>query len=299
MQRPILTALLIFLSGILMPLRADSKDDQGWRQYETEIAKARQNDDDKKLGELLSGRMSIFYNLKMADSITAHFEEDMKDAFRSLMQVEAFRYRINNREYDRLLTYSTARNGSHIHKQGIEWQYQSPRIPVICTRFTINGAWLRTTYSNSEQMFSTEKTPGIVNGVNVQDHYIGLYNWTEGYIREIHLVQDWMAQDGVAHRLDDLRDSVSRIREPLDGLDGKVEGVHLALPVDFLHKRHKRRRLAGLPRGVQHEVAAPLDDAPDVRQPFERRKHVMLVRETRARNVEKLLHLLCQSRVVS
>ena len=116
-------------------------------------------------------------------SIT-YFEEDMKDAFRSLMQVEAFRYTINDREYDRLLTYSTARNGSHIHKQGIEWQYQSPRIPVICTRFTINGAWLRTTYSNSEQMFSTEKTPGIVNGVNVQDHYIGLYNWTEGYIRE-------------------------------------------------------------------------------------------------------------------
>ena len=116
-------------------------------------------------------------------SIT-YFEEDMKDAFRSLMQVDAFRYTINDREYDRLLTYSTARNGSHIHKQGIEWQYQSPRIPVICTRFTINGAWLRTTYSNSEQMFSTEKTPGIVNGVNVQDHYIGLYNWTEGYIRE-------------------------------------------------------------------------------------------------------------------
>ena len=79
MRRPILTALLIFLSGILMPLRADSKYDQGWRQYETEIAKARQNDDDKKLGELLSGRMSTFYNLKMADSITAHFEEDMKE----------------------------------------------------------------------------------------------------------------------------------------------------------------------------------------------------------------------------
>ncbi len=33
-------------------------------------------------------------------------------------------------------------------------------------------------------MYSTEKSPGVVNGVNVQDHYIGLYNWTEGYIRE-------------------------------------------------------------------------------------------------------------------
>lgn len=71
-------------------------------------------------------------------SIT-YFEEDMKDAFRYLMQVDAFRYTINGHEYDRLLTYSTTRNGSHIHKQGIEWQYQSPRIQAICTRFTINA----------------------------------------------------------------------------------------------------------------------------------------------------------------
>ena len=33
-------------------------------------------------------------------------------------------------------------------------------------------------------MFSTEKSPGVVNGINVQDHYIGLYDWTDGYIRE-------------------------------------------------------------------------------------------------------------------
>ncbi len=116
-------------------------------------------------------------------SIT-YFEEDMRDAFRNMMQVEAFRYTINGSTYDRLLTYSATSNGSRIHKQGVEWQYQSPRIPAICTRFTLNGAWLRTTYSNSERMFSTEKSPGIVNGVNVTDHYIGLYDWTEGYIRE-------------------------------------------------------------------------------------------------------------------
>lgn len=116
-------------------------------------------------------------------SIT-YFEEDMRDAFRSLMQVEAFGYSIDGNEYKRLLPYSVTGNGSRIYKRGIEWQYQSPRIPAICTRFTLNGAWLRTIYSNSEQMFSTEKLPGIVNGVNVQDHYIGLYNWTEGYIRE-------------------------------------------------------------------------------------------------------------------
>lgn len=113
-----------------------------------------------------------------------YFEEDMRNAFRGLMQVEAFDYSISTNYYNRLLTYTMTSNGSRVFKQGVEWQYQSPRIPAICTRFTINGAWLRTVYSNSEQMFSTEKSPGVVNGVNVQDHYIGLYNWTDGYIRE-------------------------------------------------------------------------------------------------------------------
>ena len=116
-------------------------------------------------------------------SIT-YFEEDMRNAFRGLMQVEAFNYTISDNAYDRLLTYSATSNGSRVYKQGVEWQYQSPRIKAICTRFTLNGAWLRTVYSNSERMFSTEKSPGVVNGINVQDHYIGLYNWTEGYIRE-------------------------------------------------------------------------------------------------------------------
>ena len=116
-------------------------------------------------------------------SIT-YFEEDMRNAFRGLMNVETFDYTIGTNTYDRLLTYSTTTNGSRVYKQGVEWQYQSPRIKAICTRFTLNGAWLRTVYSNSERMYSTEKSPGVVNGVNVQDHYIGLYNWTEGYIRE-------------------------------------------------------------------------------------------------------------------
>ena len=113
-----------------------------------------------------------------------YFEEDMKNAFRGMMRVEAFDYTISSNAYDKLLTYSTTSNGSRVYKQGVEWQYQSPRIKAICTRFTVNGAWLRTVYSNSDRMFSTEKSPGVVNGVNVQDHYIGLYNWTDGYIRE-------------------------------------------------------------------------------------------------------------------
>lgn len=116
-------------------------------------------------------------------SIT-YFEEDMRDAFRGLLRVEALHYSIAGNDYERLLPYSVTANGSRVYKQGVEWQYQSPRIKAICTRFTVNGAWLRTLYSNSERMFSTEKSPGVVNGINVQDHYIGLYDWTDGYIRE-------------------------------------------------------------------------------------------------------------------
>ena len=113
-----------------------------------------------------------------------YFEEDMRNAFRNMLHVEAFRYDIADNNYEVLYDYSLNTNGSRIYKQGVEWQYQSPRIKVICTRFTLNGAWLRTIYSNSERMFSKEQNPGNIGGINVFDHYVGLYNWTEGYIRE-------------------------------------------------------------------------------------------------------------------
>lgn len=113
-----------------------------------------------------------------------YFRENMKNGFRVMKEIEPFDYTIGTSSYDKLLDYSTTANGSRIFKQGVEWQYQSPRIKAICTRFTLNGAWLRTEYTNSGQMFSTEQDPGVVNGVTVFDHYIGLYDWKEGTIRE-------------------------------------------------------------------------------------------------------------------
>ena len=113
-----------------------------------------------------------------------YFQENMKNGFRSMKEIEAFDYTIGTNSYDKLLDYSITANGSRIYKQGVEWQYQSPRIKAICTRFTLNGAWLRTEYTNSGQMFSTEQDPGVVNGVTVFDHYIGLYDWKEGSVRE-------------------------------------------------------------------------------------------------------------------
>ena len=113
-----------------------------------------------------------------------YFRENMKNGFRIMKEIEAFDYSIGTHSYDQLLPYSITANGSRIYKQGVEWQYQSPRIKAICTRFTLNGAWLRTEYTNSGLMYSTEQDPGVVNGVTVFDHYIGLYDWREGSVRE-------------------------------------------------------------------------------------------------------------------
>ncbi len=121
-----------------------------------------------------------------------YFQERMNDGFRSWKNCLPFTYTVDSIAtngdrtpitYSRLFTYTMTTNGSEIYKQGVEWQYSSPRIPSICTRFTINGAWLRTTYANSQAMFATDKLP-VLNGVDVRDIYIGYYNWTEGTIRE-------------------------------------------------------------------------------------------------------------------
>lgn len=116
------------------------------------------------------------------------FQEQMNDGFRQWKNCVPFEYPIYTdglpAYYKKLLTYSMTTNGSEIRKQGVEWQYSSPRIPAICTRFTINGAWLRTTYQNSQAMFSTDKLQATVGNTAVRDLYIGYYDWTEGSIRE-------------------------------------------------------------------------------------------------------------------
>ncbi|MDL2296458.1 hypothetical protein LJC68_05785 [Bacteroidales bacterium OttesenSCG-928-B11] len=79
--------------------------------------------------------------------------------------------------------YSQVTNGSQIKKIGVEFQYSSPRLSKIKTRFTVNGAWFRTTYVNSEPMFNASVTR-VIDGVPVNNLYIGCYNWTDGMIRE-------------------------------------------------------------------------------------------------------------------
>lgn len=117
-----------------------------------------------------------------------YFQERMHDGFRTWRNCIAYTYPIisdgSTSMYTRLLLYPMTSNGSTIDKQGVEWQYQSPRIPAICTRFTINGAWLRTVYSNSQAMFSTDKLTQTIGNTAVKDLYVGLYDWNDGSIRE-------------------------------------------------------------------------------------------------------------------
>ncbi|MCM1034720.1 MAG: TonB-dependent receptor plug domain-containing protein [Paludibacter sp.] len=120
-------------------------------------------------------------------SIT-YFEERMNDGFRTWTNCIAYTYPITQEgvtnTYTKLLTYPITTNGSAVFKQGVEWQYASPRIPAIYTRFTVNGAWLRTTYQNSQSMFSTDKLTAVVGNTAVKDLYVGLYDWTDGSVRE-------------------------------------------------------------------------------------------------------------------
>ena len=79
MRRPILTALLLLLSGILMPLWAGSDYDKQLREIELKISIARHQHNKEDLGKYIAARMASFYNTGSCDSINAHFEDDMKE----------------------------------------------------------------------------------------------------------------------------------------------------------------------------------------------------------------------------
>ncbi len=79
-----------------------------------------------------------------------------------------------------LRTYGIINNGTELIKQGIEYQFTTQRIPCLKTRITINGAWFRTTYKNSEPIL--KKTTTVLNGKELQ--YIGIYEADDGYIKE-------------------------------------------------------------------------------------------------------------------
>ncbi len=75
---------------------------------------------------------------------------------------------------------STVTNGSSTRKEGVEYTFQSRRLPSINTRLTINGAYMRTTNNNSQPLWY--KPSIIIMGKEMQ--YVGLYDDTDGSVYE-------------------------------------------------------------------------------------------------------------------
>lgn len=123
------------------------------------------------------------------------FKENMHNAFRSMNQYAGYQYKkydpsglnhdaitsppdINTLPYQTLnenFIYTTQRNGSKVDKEGVEFQYSSNRIPVINTRFTLNGVWFRTKYGNSMPVYRGRDL--LIGGKPYP--YLGLYEGME------------------------------------------------------------------------------------------------------------------------
>lgn len=76
--------------------------------------------------------------------------------------------------------YQYVTNGTRIDKQGIEFHLNTARWKPLKTSLIVNGAWLRTTYSNSQMLYSA--VSDVVNGSPVSDRYVGLYDYNDGRV---------------------------------------------------------------------------------------------------------------------
>lgn len=127
-----------------------------------------------------------------------YFREDMKDGFRNSGTVHRYQYnRYDASGFDpyaadrapvieelpyTVVTHQAVRsrmtNGSRTRKEGIEYTFQSRRIPRLFTRVTVSGAYFKTINNNSQDLWY--KPSIIVNNRELQ--YVGLYDDEDGSI---------------------------------------------------------------------------------------------------------------------
>ncbi len=81
-----------------------------------------------------------------------------------------------------LRSYRRASNGTRIFKRGIEFIASTERWKTLMSKLTVSGAWFKTTYSNSQMLYSS--ITDVVNGQAVSDKYVGLYNYRDGRVTE-------------------------------------------------------------------------------------------------------------------
>jgi hypothetical protein len=130
-----------------------------------------------------------------------YFREDMKSGFRYTPIYNSYSFKsydassidantitgapdVSTLPYtalNELRSYTMTTNGSRTYKQGIEYTLSTKRFPVINTRLTINGAWFKTEYRNSQPIM--EMPSKVIGGETLQ--YAGIYKDDDGYIREM------------------------------------------------------------------------------------------------------------------
>lgn len=71
---------------------------------------------------------------------------------------------------------SIVTNGSRTSKEGVEYSFQSRRIPTIKTRISVSGAYFRTVNTNSQPLWHK---PSIIVA-NKELQYVGLYDDLDG-----------------------------------------------------------------------------------------------------------------------
>ena len=150
----------------------------------------------------LKWEMRLQLDYKDNSLAITYFRENMNDGFRNTTNVGSFSYKrydtsgidasqlsgppsLEGLSYEQrkvLRTYGQIQNGSRIYKEGIEFQYSSPRIPLISTRFTVNGAWFYDIYENSLPQF--RPVSAVIGDIAVSDYYIGFYDFKDSYIRQ-------------------------------------------------------------------------------------------------------------------
>lgn len=86
------------------------------------------------------------------------------------------------KEINRFASTNRTTNGSALEKRGLEWQFFTPRISAIATRFTFSGAYYTSRFTNSEAQYLL---PSI-------SHYMG---------QEISLVGRFASVEDSRHRM--------------------------------------------------------------------------------------------------
>lgn len=79
-----------------------------------------------------------------------------------------------------LSSMSKVTNGSRIHKEGVEFQLGTPRWQTLATALTVSGAWLRTTYTNSQMLY--QSVSDVVGSQPVYEKYVGIYRTNDGRV---------------------------------------------------------------------------------------------------------------------